>query len=123
MEIIKHGDGQVDILPKVSLDFILTDVAKSETITLYGCRIAHTNVLIVNVPNWAKAVPPTMTFEIKDPDGAVIYSQATLVESSVNVFVVERPLIDGSSFVCTLTAAPEGTGGTVTITGSLVKVG
>jgi len=122
MEIIKHGDGAVDIMPKALLFFGAAETIVSETIALFGCRIAHTNVIIVTIPNWTTG-SPTLTFEIKDPDGAVIYSQATLAETITHVFVVERPLIDGSSFVGTLTGAPGGTGDTVTITGSLVKVG
>jgi len=120
MQIIKHGKGRIDIMPSVSLVFDEDDLTKTDIVECYDCRIAHTYVIVVTLPTFHNAV--TATFTIKDPSGATIYSQAGLVNSSVNVWVVERPLVDGSVLGVLLDGVAGGTGGTVHISGSLIHI-
>lgn len=104
------------ILPQISLAFGDSDTTKSYTIpTLYAGR--RTLDFKIKNPDFTNAV--TATFDIIDEAGDTIYSVSGLAENAVHFLMVDRPVRIGTQLKVTLSGAPGGSGGIVTIDANL----
>ncbi len=102
--------------PLVSLTFGAAETTKlsdriSENEGVHQGKCTHIKLVIPAFTN-----NPTITVEILDSDGDVIFSQAAIADGQTLVIADKSiPLIEREKVRITLSAAPGGTGGTVTV--------
>lgn len=103
-------------VPLLALTFGASDTTKtsdriSENEGVHQGKCTH---IKVTLPDWTNSV--TATLAILDSDGDVIFSQASIAENQTLVIADKSiPLIEKERVRITLSGAPGGTGGTVTV--------
>lgn len=74
---------------------------------------SEARVLVVDVPNFTAAL--TVTVYYKSDGGKVMSQTASVPKNAVTPISLNLPFIDGADIRCLLTAAPTGSGGTITV--------
>jgi hypothetical protein len=103
-------------VPLISLTFGAADTTKesgriSENESVYQGKCTHIKLVIPAFTN-----NPTLTIEILDSDGDVIFCQAAIADGQTSVIADKSiPLIEREKVRVTLSGAPGGTGGVVTV--------
>lgn len=103
-------------VPLITLTFGAADTTKtsdriSENEGVHQGKCTHIKLVIPAFTN-----NPTITVEILDSDGDVIFSQAGVADGQTLVIADKSiPLIEKERVRITLSGAPGGTGGTVTV--------
>lgn len=86
------------------------DTVKTAALNFWG----YLETMHVVIPDWTTG-SPTLTVSIKDEDGYLIKEQAALAENAEHDVSFDRHIPQGCTVTLTLTGAPGGTGGTVTL--------
>ena len=95
-----------------TLSFGASDTTKTSDVTgTVGGGLVHT--LVVVLPDWTNAVTATVT--IVNQYSESLYSSSALAENDTYVLKLDCPISDAMDWKVTLSGAPGGSGGNVTL--------